>query len=98
FFVLGYEADLGDKQFIQAAPVNSRANTVFNDVVQDGETHRISIFTESLDDKTLDYSVENPNLFDQAFKEYPGLTMYSYHRTPSGLVIAANPTSHVLEL
>ncbi len=98
FFVLSYEADLGDKHFIQAAPVNSRANSVFNELVNNGKSQVVSIFTESLQDKSLDYSRQNPRIFEQAFESVPGFNMYSYHRTPGGLVIAENPTKHVREL
>jgi len=98
FFVLGYEADLGDKHFIQGAPVNNRANTVFNELVNVGESQVVSIFSESLQDKSLDYSRQNPRIFEQAFETVPGLNMYSYHRTPSGLKIIENPTRHVKEL
>jgi hypothetical protein len=95
FFVLGYEADLGDQHFVQAAPVNSRANTVFNEVVHNGEHHKVSIFTESLNDKSLDYSRQNPRIFEQAFESRQGYNFYSYHRMPSGLVIVENPNQHV---
>ena len=94
FFVLGYEAELGDQHFVQAAPVNRRANTVFNEVVQDGEHHKVSIFTDSLEDKSLDYSRQNPRILDQAFERMPGYDFFSYHRTPSGLVMVANPNQH----
>ncbi len=95
FFVLGYEAHLGDKHFMQSAPVNSRANTVFNEVIHDGEPHKISIFTDSLEDKYLDYSKQNPRIFEQAFKKFPGLKFYSYHKTQNGLVIVENPDMHI---
>jgi hypothetical protein len=98
FFVLGYEADLGDKHFIQAAPVNRRANSVFNELKDNRESHIVSIFTASLQDKSLDYSRQNPKIFEQAFKEVPGLNMYSYHRLSSGLAIATNPSRHVKNL
>ena len=98
FFVLGLEAELGDKHFIQGAPVNQRVNTVFNELINDGQVHNVSIFTESLKDKSLDYSVENPRLFEQVFKQLPGYTFYSYHRTPTGIVLVANPNQHVTGL
>src|SRR3989338_4250365 len=98
FFVLGYEADLGDRHFVHAAPVNSRANTVFNEVVQDGQPHIVSIFTDSLKDKALDYSQQNPRIFEQAFERFPGENCYSYHRTPRGLVLVENPERHVKSL
>jgi len=95
FFVLGYEADLGDQHFVQAAPVNPGFNTVFNEVVNDGQSHKVSIFTASLKDKSLDYTIQNPRIFEQAHEKFPGLNFYSYHRTPSGLVIVENPDKHV---
>ncbi len=98
FFVLGYEADLGDKHFIQGAPVNQRTNTVFNEIIQDKKLYQISIFTESLKDKSLDYSKQNPKVFKQAFKKIQGLGMYSYHRTKKGLVLILNPESHIKQL
>ena len=94
FFVLGYESGLGDQHFVQAAPINSRANTVFNEVVHDGQHHKVSIFTDSLKDNSLDYSRQNPRILEQAFETFSGLNFYSYHRTPSGLVIVENPNQH----
>jgi hypothetical protein len=94
FFVLSYEAQLGDKHFIHAAPVNREVNTVFNELLHNGKTDRISIFTSTLKDKSLDYSIQNPNILEQAFEEIPGINMYSYHRMPSGLVIVENPSRH----
>jgi len=97
FFVLGFEAGLGDQHFVQAAPVNRR-NTVFNEVVHDGEHTIVSIFTDSLKDKSLDYSRENPGIFEQAFEHMPEHHLFSYHKTPSGLVIVENPSQHVKTL
>jgi len=98
FFVLGYESQLGDKHFIQAAPVNSNVSTVFNEIFEKEIKHPVSIFTESLKDKSLDYSRQNPKIFEQAFKTIPGLNFYSYHRTPEGLVIAEVPNRHIKRL
>ncbi len=95
FFVLGYEAGLGDQHFVQGAPVSRGVNTVFNEIVQDGQRHKVSIFTNSLEDKELDYSRQNPQIFEQAFNEMYGFNFYSYHKTPSGLIIVENPDRHV---
>ena len=46
----------------------------------------------------MDYSKQNPKIFEQVFEEVPGLNMYSYHRSPRGLVIAENPTTHVKKI
>jgi len=97
FFVLGYEADLGDHHFIHAAPVNQRVNTVFNEVVDGDTSHKVSIFTESLKDKLLDYSRQNQKIFEQAFTSRPGYNFYSYHRTPAGLVLVENRDQHLRE-
>lgn len=95
FFVLGYEAGLGDRHFIQAVPVNERVNSVFNQVY-DGETmHTVSIFLESLVDKGLDYSRPNPKVFEQAFRNLQGYNFYSYHRGSNGLVLVENPDKHI---
>ncbi len=98
FFVLGYEAELGEKQFLQTAPVNRRVNTVFNEVYQDGNKHLVSIFTNSLKNKALDYSKQNPLVFEQVQETYPGHNFYSYHKTPKGLVIIENPLRHVKDI
>lgn len=94
FFVLGYEAGLGDQHFVQAAPVVRSLNTVFNEVVDNGQHHKVSMFTESLVDKSLDYSRQNPRIFEQAFEALAGFNFYSYHKTPEGLVIVENPNQH----
>ena len=98
FFILGYEAELGEKHFMHTAPVNGQIRTVFNEIVQGGEEHKVSIFTESLKDKSFDYSRQNPNIFEQAIETLPGYNFYSYHRTPNGLVMIENPSRHVKEL
>lgn len=94
FFVLGYEAQLGESHFLQAAPVNNRLNTVFNQILQNGKKHTISIFTEGLKDKSHDYSLQNPRVFEQAFQRMPGYKMYSYHSTPNGVLLIANMDEH----
>ncbi|MFA5797221.1 MAG: hypothetical protein WC916_04255 [Candidatus Woesearchaeota archaeon] len=98
FFVLSYEADLGDKHFIQVAPVNKKFNTVFNEVVYGKEHHKISIFTESLKDKSLDYSKQNPDILEQTITTRFGYSFFSYHRTPTGLVIVENSIEHIKTL
>ncbi|MBI2654254.1 hypothetical protein HYX02_05600 [Candidatus Woesearchaeota archaeon] len=108
FFVLGYEANLGDKHFVQTAPINAEyltilpidkvTKTVFNELLQNGQRFTISIFRESVVDPRFDYTRRNPNLFEQPFKELPGQTFYSYHRTPSGLILVSNPNRHVESL
>ncbi len=95
FFVLGYEANLGDHQFIHAAPVNRSVNTVFNEVVDGNTSHKVSIFTKSLKDKAFDYSRQNPRIFEQAFASLPGRDFYSYHQTERGLVIVEEKNKHV---
>jgi hypothetical protein len=72
FFVLGYEADLGDKHFIQQAPVDpvekekGSLRSVFNDLVEAGKLYHISIFKDSLKDISFDYSKRNPRVFESA--------------------------------
>lgn len=112
FFALGYEAGLGDIHFIQQAPVNPDAivgglRSVFNDVVQEGKLYHVSIFKESLRNAELDYSRQNPQVFDSAIgfclpqnNSSPRvdpwkMTHYSYHRTDSGLVIVSEKSKHV---
>ena len=92
FFVLGYEAELGDKQFISFAEVGN-LNTVFNEVFEDGRAERVSIFTESLKNKDkYDYSKHANWKTEQV---YPGLNFYSYQKTPKGMVIVENENRQV---
>lgn len=99
FFVLGYEADLGARHFLQTAPVNPSLNTVFNQVIEDEKAYTISVFTESLKDKSLDYSRQNPRVFDQAVKHLFGVDFYSYHRNKDGkLILVSNSSTHVTQL
>lgn len=98
FFVLSYNAELGDKHFVQAAPVNNNVNTVFNELVEGEKHYKVSIFTDSLEDKSLDYSRENPEILNQAFKKIPGYDFFSYHKTANGLVMIANPNQHIKTL
>jgi|TARA_B100001971_G_C18091114_1_gene483549 hypothetical protein len=112
-FTLGYEADLGDIHFIQQAPVDPVSlesggmRSVFNDVVHNGKLHHVSIFKESLQDESLDYSKNNPRVFESAIgfgwpKDNPcsvvdpwKMKHYSYHRTDSGLVIVSEDSTHI---
>jgi hypothetical protein len=96
FFVLGYEAGLGEKHFIQTAPVG-QMYSVFNEVFENGKKHTVSIFKESLKDKSLDYSVQNPKIFEQA-TDIPGFNFYSYHKKESGIVLVENLGKHIKEL
>ena len=80
FFVLGYEADLGDIHFLQQAPVDPNAfeygsrpgmarggiRSVFNDIIEGRNIIHVSIFKESLQDPELDYSRKNPQVFESA--------------------------------
>jgi hypothetical protein len=80
FFVLGYEADLGDMHFLQQAPVDpdefkygsgsgmakGGIRSVFNDVIEGRVIAHVSIFKESLQDPKLDYSKKNPHVFESA--------------------------------
>lgn len=95
FFVLGYEAAMGDTHFLEAAPVAQGMNTVFNRVWEGIDEHLVNMFTESLEDRTLDYTHTNPNLFKQAFTQMSGFTFYSYHKTPQGVELVANPDRQV---
>ncbi len=121
FFVLAYEADLGHKHFIQQAPVNpdefkygtdralacNNMRSVFNDLIHNNQIHHISIFKESLKDKSLDYSIKNPRVFESAIgfgwpQDNPSpiidpwkMRHYSYHRTEDGLIIVSEDSRHV---
>ena len=94
FFILAFEADLGDAHFLQAAPVKHGMNTVFNELVHNGKRQIISIFNESLKDKSMDYSSINPKVYEQAYMHLLGHTFYSYRRTDEGLVMVANLNEH----
>ena len=95
FFILAFEADLGDAHFLQAAPVKHGMNTVFNELVHNEKRQIISIFNESLKDKSMDYSSVNPNVYQQAYMHLLGHTFYSYRRTDDGLVMVANLNEHL---
>lgn len=71
FFTLAYEAEIGDRHFIQQAPLDLNqgafgVKSVFNDVLEGNTLHHISIFRDSLQDKKFDYSVQNPEIFSCA--------------------------------
>lgn len=98
-FVLGYEADLGDRHFIQYAGVDPQTLSVFNDIFDGEQLHRTSIFYESLRNKALDYSAQNPRLFDNVVQEMEYETFFSYHRQhDGGLVMVRNNSRHILQL
>ncbi len=84
--------------------------SVFNDVVNCGELYHVSIFKESLRNPDFDYSRQNPRVFDSAIgfsqpENNPSpridpwnMTHYSYHRTPTGLIICSEKARHVESL
>lgn len=95
FFILGYEAQLGDHHLLQAAPVRPRMNTVFNLVSSGERSQVVNIFTSTLEDKALDYSKINPDVYSMAFESKPGYDFFSYHRTGDGrIVMVINPGEH----
>ncbi len=98
FFILGYEAQLGDKHFIQSLVIGENYKTVFNDVVKDNRLHHVCIFIESLMDKFLDYSDKDPKIFERAIEKLNGYKFYSYHKTPEGLVLVENRNKHIIDL
>ena len=108
FFVLAYEAGLGDKHFLHVAPINPEAvkvqgiqtvaKTVFNELFDGQVRHVISIFKESVRDPRFDYTKKNPTLLDNPLRELPGFDFYSYHRTPAGLILVSNPNSHPIQI
>lgn len=92
FFVLGYEADLGNKHFIQAARAGSGANSVFNEVFSNGGSHLVKIFGDSLKNKKLDYN------YSEVYTALKDHLFYSYHRTPRQLIIIENLNTHRRDL
>ena len=108
FFVLGYEANLGDRHFLHVAPMDPKAaeihgiqkvaKTVFNEIFDGNSRHPVSIFRESLKNPRNDYARKNPRLFDNPLVELLGFTFYSYHQTPAGLTLVANPNGHRLQI
>ena len=97
FFILAYEADLGDKHFLQAAAVNNRVSTVFNQLLISEQQYTISIFTESLQNQKYDYTRTDPTLF-QRRQTFPGREFYSYHRQEGKLLLVSNPADHIQNL
>ena len=84
FFVLGYEADLGNHHFLQSARIGHQVSTVFNEVYNGRERHIVSIFRDSLTDICFDYSRGDDGIFDRAKLSMPGRTFYSYHGLATG--------------
>lgn len=74
FFVLGYEAELGEAHWLQSASIvpslvefGGGQRSVFNDVQDErGELHHVSVFEETLVNKAHAYSRSNPQVFDCA--------------------------------
>ena len=95
FFVLGFESELGIKHLLQSATVTENLHTVFNDVFDDnGNLHRVNIFTESLKDKRYDYSNANPKIYDNIDIFWPGLLFYSYQKRGEKTVILESLDAH----
>ena len=100
FFALAYEANLADHHFLEAGPVQPGFSTVFNRlfVIRKGklEERVVSMFTESLKDKSLDYAQTNPRVYEEAFDHRQGQVFYSYHRSAGGrLVLTGTPNRRI---
>ncbi len=95
FFILGFEAELGDVHLLQSAYVTGNLHTVFNDVYKDGKLYRVNVFTESLKDKKFDYSMINPGVYNNLDIFWPDLWFYSYRRIGERMVILKTLDTHL---
>lgn len=83
FFILSYEARLGDAHFIQTYPLSGRVSTCYNEVI-DIETQRrciVSIFLETLVNPEYDYS-KNTRIFQEPAQ--PSGPSLSYRKIQGG--------------
>lgn len=95
FFILGFESNLGSRHILQSAQVSGSLHTVFNDVFDDaGKLYRVNIFTESLKNKSNDYSTINPRIYDCIDTHMSGVLFYSYYRRGKDLVIVEGLDTH----
>ncbi len=93
FFVLGYEAELGDEHHLQVAFVNGEQcpNSVFNEVVHLGQRKSISLCAETLQRQELDFTRHNPFALRHPYTKIPGMTFYSYQKTGPDYEIFEEP-------
>lgn len=76
FLILAAQAKLGDKHYLQSAPINT-LNTCFNDVIHEGKVHHVSIFTESLHDQKFNYS-RDPTIFEKPHRTFSQQPFLAY--------------------
>jgi len=96
FFVLGFESELGSKHLLQSARVTESLHSVFNDVYDDnGILYRVNVFTESLKNKSYDYSAKNPRVYECIDTYLPGVLFYSYRKRDGKMVILEGLDTHV---
>lgn len=85
-FILGFEAELGDEHRLDSAEiVKNRLSTCFNTIVNDGETHHVNLFPETLNDKTQDYTQKNPEYYKNVTQVAENFL--AYHKSLPGKVI-----------
>jgi hypothetical protein len=77
FFILGAQAKLGSKHFLQSANLGG-LNTCYNDVYDENNIlHRVSIFALSLSDPANTY-VKDTSVFDSPNRSLPGQSFLAY--------------------
>lgn len=84
FFILASEAHLGEQHFIQSTPIDARISTCFNDIIHEGRTYHVSIFSDSLENKQLNYTQDN-QVYEKATR-YDPLRFFLSYKTYEGQI------------
>ena len=92
FLVLSAAANLGDAHYLQSAPISRKISTCFNDVVEKGRVHHVSIFCDSLKDPKLNYSPDG-DLFATPHFLKIGSTFLSY-KTENDEIVPQSKINH----
>lgn len=81
FFILAFEAELGDDHYLQSSPLGTNVRTCFNEIIVHERRERriVSLFLDTLEDIRYDYTQGRPDIFETPVKERCE-PFFSYHR------------------
>ena len=96
FFVLGFHAKLGNKQFVQLSQQSIELpHDVYNEVHEADQVHDIHVFKKITEGDLDRFRPGLMNLSEKRLEFVKGTPCFSYHRSGRGYVIAKGYERHV---
>jgi len=96
FFVLGFHAKLGNKQFVQLSQQSIELpHDVYNEVHEADQVHDIHVFKKITEGDLDRFRPGLMNLSEKRLEFVKGTPCFSYHRSGGGYVIAKGYERHI---